>query len=352
MQHLGAPRKIIVLFAAVLFAVGCGSSGEATQVGESETDAVDVASSDNAESNETSDEDAGEDDSEPVVPEPEPEDSAEPAVEETASVLDATQLQIEGPLVEIDSTWNQIERHQFVYGVDADDRLNLRSGPMHSAELVGSLAPAATGIRIFDVVTFTGESRWSPVALDGGAAWVNLAYLRPHSSFEEIEFRGDQDQPVLQIVNSTVEALGSTSYLATLVGPAGLTISIDSYIDEQDQVLSAAELATNDPQAVLWGHLDGSGDPVERSLDEQLQAMLGVTAVTSTDIISVNESVGSGNMFDNLAEVFPAATVIEYHFLGTDYYGGLDWSSLRLAFEEGDEGEFYLVALALAQWTT
>jgi len=42
---------------------------------------------------------------------------------------------------------------------------------------------------------------------------------------------------------------------------------------------------------------------------------------------------------------------VEYHFPGIDpQYGGLDWRSLRLVFQQSG-GEWYLVGIIHDQWT-
>lgn len=270
---------------------------------------------------------------------------------------DPAVIELSGQPVEISSEWQLLERRFFVYGVEADDQLNVRAEPSISADAIGSIDPFATQVGVFDEVSFWGDSRWSPIQVEGGAGWVNLDFLRPHPGLGEVEIRGDASDPMLAVARETIEALGSPDFLATMVGPKGLTISPDAYIETiaqgaVDLVISSEQLSDNGEESLLWGYSDGSGEPIEGTLQDQLDSMLGATALTSTEIISVQNRVGLGNSIDNLSDIFESATIIEFHFSGTDYYSQLDWSSIRLAFEPSDaDGEYYLVAIVEDRWT-
>ncbi len=61
-----------------------------------------------------------------------------------------------------------------VTGVDAGDVLNIRATPSASAEIIGTLAPDATGI---EVVAANPEGTWGQVNTGETAGWVNLTYM-------------------------------------------------------------------------------------------------------------------------------------------------------------------------------
>jgi uncharacterized membrane protein len=61
-----------------------------------------------------------------------------------------------------------------VSGVAADDVLNLRAGPGTEHEVVGSLAPDATGI---EVIAPSEDLAWGLVNAGEGTAWASLAFL-------------------------------------------------------------------------------------------------------------------------------------------------------------------------------
>ena len=64
-----------------------------------------------------------------------------------------------------------------------------------------------------------------------------------------------------------------------------------------------------------------------------------------------NEVLSYGNMLENQFKVYHNPIVVEYYFPGMNPdYGGLDWRSLRLVFEQF-EGQWYLVGIINNEWT-
>lgn len=274
--------------------------------------------------------------------------------EESGDQVQRTGVLLTGEPIEVDSEWDLDSHRFFVYGVQPDDRLTIRSGPGVSNASIGSLSPSMTDIEIFGEVVFVGDNKdrtmWTPVVIGDGAGWVARRFLRPQAS-GPIETIGDRGDETLATAAVVVEALGSHTFLATLVGQQGLRISTDEYIDESDVVLSAQQLEAASVDRLQWGSEDGSGEPIIRSIEEHLTHLGGLTALTSTEVVSVDSNVGYGNTINNIGEYYPGAIVVEYHFGGTEYYGQLDWSSVRLVLEEGPSGDLQLVAISEAQWT-
>jgi hypothetical protein len=67
--------------------------------------------------------------------------------------------------------------------------------------------------------------------------------------------------------------------------------------------------------------------------------------------VKANEVIGTGNTINNIAEVYPSAQFVEYHFPGFDpEMAGMDWVSLRLVFEWKDE-QWWLVGIIHDEWT-
>lgn len=265
-----------------------------------------------------------------------------------------TGLLLTGEPVAVGDDWDLDSHRFFVYGVEPDDRLTIRSGPGVSNASIGSFSPSVTDIEIFGEVVFVGvdenQTMWTPVVIGDGAGWVARRFLRPRAS-GPIETIGDVGGETLATAAVVVEALGSHAFLATLVGEQGLRISTDEYIDESDVVLSAQQLEAASADVLEWGSEDGSGEPIIRSIEEHFAHLGGLTALTSTEVVSVDSNVGYGNTINNIAEYYPGAIVVEYHFGGTEYYGQLDWSSVRLVLEDGPTGDLQLVAISEAQWT-
>ena len=58
-----------------------------------------------------------------------------------------------------------------------------------------------------------------------------------------------------------------------------------------------------------------------------------------------------GSIIDNAQEVYPGATVVEYHFDGFDeQYAGMDWRSLRLVMHQDVDGDYELVGVIHDEW--
>ncbi|NLA87952.1 MAG: hypothetical protein GX847_11880 [Clostridiales bacterium] len=65
----------------------------------------------------------------------------------------------------------------------------------------------------------------------------------------------------------------------------------------------------------------------------------------------MDKVIRSGNSLENIKEVFPNVRFVDFHLAGTDQEsGGLDWSSLRLGFEEF-KGELRLTVILHSEWT-
>lgn len=127
-----------------------------------------------------------------------------------------------------------------------------------------------------------------------------------------------------------------------------------SYIDSQKQQRFTADdfiKALKKKQVLLWGEYDGTGDPIKLTVAAYLNKFVYNADYLDAEAVAVDTRIKQGNSIDNIAEVFPQAHFMDYHFSGfNQQYGGLDWSSLRLVFEK-EQGDYYLVAIIHDQWT-
>lgn len=143
--------------------------------------------------------------------------------------------------------------------------------------------------------------------------------------------------------------------LASLAHPSkGVLFSPYAYVHPGDDlVLTADQLRTafSDPTVRHWGTTDGRGDAIELTFAKYLERWVYDVDFAAAPTVAYNREVGSGNISDNTAVVFPDAVMVEQHFEQLDpRYGGLDWRSLRLLFEETG-GAWKLVAVVHAEWT-
>jgi hypothetical protein len=127
-----------------------------------------------------------------------------------------------------------------------------------------------------------------------------------------------------------------------------------AYVDEYtDRVVPAADLAglLDQKQKKVWGYYDGSGDDILLTFADYFKTFVYSHDFLNAEEVAYNKSIGSGNTRNNLVEVYPNSTFVEYHFSGLDpKFGGTSWVSLRLVFEQLKE-EWYLVSVIHSQWT-
>lgn len=160
--------------------------------------------------------------------------------------------------------------------------------------------------------------------------------------------------------DTSIKALGALQnknmgYLSTLAHPEkGIRFTPYSYINlENDVVLSASEIKNilADSRSFVWGVYDGIGEPIDLPFMEYFDKFVYDRDFMNAEETSKNRSIGSGNTINNIETVYPNAEYFEYHFPGFNpEYGGMDWVSLRLVFEEY-KGAWYLVGIVHDQWT-
>lgn len=142
--------------------------------------------------------------------------------------------------------------------------------------------------------------------------------------------------------------------LADLVHPEkGVRFSPYAYVDVTwDLVFWPEELRELDPDLVFeWGFYEGSGNPIQMTFSEYLRSdfVYGRDYKNAPDV-SFDWVLVRGNVPNNIWEVYPDAHVVEFHFPGSPQWNWMDYSSLRLVFEEA-EGEWYLVGVISDRWT-
>ncbi|HJZ23064.1 MAG TPA: hypothetical protein VJ201_01270 [Candidatus Babeliales bacterium] len=134
----------------------------------------------------------------------------------------------------------------------------------------------------------------------------------------------------------------------------GIRFSPYSFVDiSNDIVITANPLVDifDDEKKYLWGAYDGSGEPIELTFNEYFTQFIYDKDFANAKMVSYNASIVKGNRKNNIHEVYPNSTFVEYHFPGYDpKYEGMDWKSLRLVFEEKDN-VWYLIAIVHDQWT-
>jgi len=108
----------------------------------------------------------------------------------------------------------------------------------------------------------------------------------------------------------------------------------------------------SDTAVYVWGVYDGSGEPIELTVEGFLTEFVAVSDYADAAVVGINRIVRSGNALENITDVFPYVRFIDFHIPGgdRDSVDDLDWRSLRLGFEL-HEGKLWLTAVVHSQWT-
>lgn len=242
-----------------------------------------------------------------------------------------------------------------VVGVAGDDVLNVRAGPGVASPIVGTIPSYGMGVRVTGDGRPVGESFWAPVVYGDVAGWVNARYLARQV--------GQVDAAIAARANEIVQALRDRDWatVARYVHPvAGVRFSPYAYVragpgapEDRDRVVQADEIEAlaTDPTVYRWGHFDGSGEPIDLTFAGYVDRFVYDVDFGQAQVVGYGETVGQGNTINNIAEVYPDAVTVEYHFAGFDpQVVGMDWRSLRLVLEEY-KGAWYLVGIVHAGWT-
>jgi len=165
------------------------------------------------------------------------------------------------------------------------------------------------------------------------------------------------ENPILEDALKIVSALKNqdmTALTAYIDPDQGLRFSPYGYINvETDLVFTADQLPAlfADTKTYTWGAYDGSGLPIDLTFTEYYNDFIYDYDFLNADTIGNNHIVGHGNSLVNIEEAYPGSKFVEFYFPGfEEEYAGMDWSSLRLIFQEKD-GLRYLVGISHDQWT-
>ncbi|MDP3386420.1 MAG: hypothetical protein Q8S24_04230 [Eubacteriales bacterium] len=102
----------------------------------------------------------------------------------------------------------------------------------------------------------------------------------------------------------------------------------------------------------VWGEYDGSGDSIAGEFASYYPRFVYDQDFLNPEMIGINSFLSTGNMINNIEDVYPNDQFVEFYFSGFDpQYDGMDWRSLTLVFEDVN-GTWYLVGVIHGEWTT
>jgi len=160
---------------------------------------------------------------------------------------------------------------------------------------------------------------------------------------------------VLQLANEIVQALKKEDYhaIGDAVGNEGkVRFSPYAMVDSLQNTLNKIDLYSSTSVEMAWGNFDGSGGPIQLSIDDYFKKFVYDHNYASDSKVQIayNRFIGFGNSLNNLKEFYANHHFVEYYYPGTDKYGHMDWSCLRLVFKK-ERDTFLLVGIVHDQWT-
>ena len=166
------------------------------------------------------------------------------------------------------------------------------------------------------------------------------------------------ENSVIATANAVLDALEQQDgkRLAALAHPQkGVRFSPSASVDlKVDRVFSRDQIERfwTDRSIYLWGYADGSGDPIMRTPAQYWREYILTRDFRQASSVTVNDDQASGNTVNNVVAVYPGATRVEYYIKPStrDSVEQLDWTALRLVFEQVD-GSWFLVGVILDQWS-
>lgn len=133
----------------------------------------------------------------------------------------------------------------------------------------------------------------------------------------------------------------------------GLLFSPYVYVTEEAVKFEQAELTTllEDDKTYIWGDYDGKGTPIELTPKHFFDEFMDIEQLLDPDDVFIDDPQDRGNTENNIHDVFPDETVVEFYDEGSEAYAGIDWSSINLVYAKDEEGIYTLVAIVRDVWT-
>jgi hypothetical protein len=168
-----------------------------------------------------------------------------------------------------------------------------------------------------------------------------------------------RDSILLDHTRKIISAFKNVNYdsISMFIHPEdGVRFSPYSVISIKKDVLVKAEdvkgWKDKKKQAKLeWGSFDGNDKPINLTPDEYVKRFVYDVNFLKADSIKINEFIGSGNTLNNLTEVYPGSSFVEYYYPGDNKKNAAhNWRSLRLVYKF-KSGKYFLVGVVHDEWT-
>jgi hypothetical protein len=152
----------------------------------------------------------------------------------------------------------------------------------------------------------------------------------------------------------TIIKRGEYARLTEFIDPAtGIRLSPYGHVDtSKNLLLSEPQFLdlVKTQRTVNWGTSQGSGDPINLTLNDYFKKFVYDADFVHAEKVSVNKIIGPDSLSSNLTPVYPDCSFVQYYFSGLNKkYEGMDWKSLTLVFKKDGDKNF-LVGLVHDQW--
>jgi len=119
-----------------------------------------------------------------------------------------------------------------------------------------------------------------------------------------------------------------------------------------DRRFSVEQVASlgSDTNVYVWGVFNGSGEPITLTPEEYIARFIPAVDHMDATVIGINQVVKSSNALENLTDVFPNVTFVDFHIPCGPAIDEPNWRSLRLGFEEYN-GYLRLIAIVYNKWS-
>lgn len=228
--------------------------------------------------------------------------------------------------------------------------ITIRSSPGSAAPAVGKLQPKAGEIRELDIVSRPGnDNDWINVKTGEVNGWVNARGLECRLSPEQAR------AAITEETNAVIQALAGKDMdaLAKYVHPVkGVRFSPSATVAAKNNVvLTPREIGRwfQIPEKRTWGANDATGEPIRLTPASYYNRFIYNRDFRRAPIVGFNTIEAKSTDRNNVWEVYPNATVVEYYF-PPSVPDGNDWASLRLVYEK-QEGRWFLSGVIHDAWT-
>jgi spore germination protein GerM len=235
--------------------------------------------------------------------------------------------------------------------VEANDNLNVRTGPGVDNAVFGMLAPG-TIVRVTGNSTMVGSARWVEVATPEGLGWVNVRYLG--AVVDPTAFAADEQ--IGDLLHALARVMDNRGDLTPVVSWRGL------YVSHHDAPVRFGDLGSllTDPTTYKWpsnafdvNDPDFADEVPGRTFAEAIADSF-LSAFDDEDVvITYNDPIEAGN--GRLAEDAIPFELAGFNFV-TVYdpgdnpdFDGLDWTIWHVSFDYEDDGP-RVVGMTVDQW--